>query len=583
MLFRSAVNIYGAGVPSVITATASTKPIAPSNLAATYAADRVTLTWGTAVSDGGSPIVGYRIRFGSGANVNPTTVLADIVDPTLRSYTVTGLTAGTAYTFVVDSVNMDGANYRYSDYGAQISVTPTATPSAVTALTTNTSNTVTITNPDGTTGTGTYLTVTWGAPNAPGDAATIVYRVEISSDGGTTWTTLSSATTSTEHRWAPTPALAGTQVQFRVTPSNIAGSGVATVVAATVPLQSIAGPPARPTAPTLLSATRGDASVTLTWAPPLATGGLPVTSYRVEYSTSATSGYTVSSNNATSPFTVNGLTNNTNYFFRVTAVSAAGNGTSSIIGTTPNGSANAPGSFTYIAVANAQSTLSWTAPTTSTSGASIPAINGYRVEQSTNDGATWTLLSASTSGSVTTMTVTAPASGTTIRYRVAALTAGGQGDWAYASASGSTNLAGVQALRATVSGAIVTLAWDVPVAGTITGYKIERCAYSGATCGAYSVLAANQSSSTLTYTDSTASYALVYGYRVTALSATNLASVLPVATVDLPAAPATLSATASSESATITWTAPTQSPAPTVLGYRVEVCSSACEIGRAHV
>ncbi|NDD96778.1 MAG: hypothetical protein EBZ93_04670, partial [Actinobacteria bacterium] len=218
----TAVNIYGAGVPSLITATPSTKPIAPSNLSATFASDRVTLSWGVAVDDGGSPIVGYRIRFSSGANSNPTTVLADIVDPTQRSYTVTGLTAGTAYTFVVDSVNMDGATYRYSDYGAQISVTPTATPSAVTTLTTNTSNTVTITNPDGSTGTGTYLTVTWGAPNAPGDVATIVYRVELSADGGTTWTTLSSATTSTEHRWAPTPSLAGTQVQFRVTPSNVA-------------------------------------------------------------------------------------------------------------------------------------------------------------------------------------------------------------------------------------------------------------------------------------------------------------------------------------------------------------------------
>ncbi|MTA29075.1 MAG: hypothetical protein F2562_09505, partial [Actinobacteria bacterium] len=491
---------------------------------------------------------------------------------------MTGLTAGTAYTFVVDAVNMDGTSYRYSDYGAQISVTPTATPSAVTSLTTNVSNNVTISYPDGAsvgTGTGTYLTVSWGVPNAPGDAATISYRVEISGDGGITWSTLSSATTSTEHRWAPTPSLAGSQVLFRVTPSNVAGAGVASIVAATVPTQSIAGPPARPSPPTTLSATRGDTSVTLTWAPPLATGGLPVTSYRLEYSTTAASGYTVSSNNATSPFTVTGLTNNTQYYFRVTAISAAGTGTSSVVSATPNGPAAAPTALTYTAVAGAQSTLTWTAPTTSSNGGSLVAPNGYRVEQSTDDGANWTSLTASMGG-VTTLTVTPPANGTTIRYRVAALTAAGLGDWEYVSATGTSNLVGVQALRATVSGSNVTLNWDAPATSGATGYKVERCLYSSTTCGAYSVLAANQSTSTLSYTDATAVYQSVYGYRVTALSASNLASVLVVHVAGTPTAPATISSSGSSESATITWTAPSQSPAPTLLGYQVEICSSAC-------
>ena len=108
----------------------------------------------------------------------------------------------------------------------------------------------------------------------------------------------------------------------------------------TVPVQALGGPPNRPTAPTLVSATGGDGTVTLTWAPPQATGGLPVTGYKVEYATNSamTSGLVVdNANTATSPYTITGLTNSTQYYVRVTAISAAGEGTGSVISVVPNG------------------------------------------------------------------------------------------------------------------------------------------------------------------------------------------------------------------------------------------------------
>lgn len=204
----------------------------------------------------------------------------------------------------------------------------------------------------------------------------------------------------------------------------------------------------------------------------------------------------------------------------------------------PNGGAAAPGAFTYTATANAQSTLSWTAPTTSATGGAMASLNGYRLEQSTNDGASWTLLNVSSGGIISGIQVTPPAIGTTIRYRVAAVANGLLGDWAYVSATGTSTLAGVLALSATTTATTTTLSWGAPASSTpaVTGYKVERCLYTGTTCGAFTVLVASQAG--LTYTDNTPVFGSVYGYKVTALSSANLASILPVQIVGTPA-PAT--------------------------------------------
>ena len=456
----SAINTFGVGTPTTIAATPSTTPDSPTNMAvttnATGTSATATVTWSAPLTDGGLPLIGYRVRWCATANCNPTSVLSDSLSPTTFSYVVSGLTTGTTYNISVEAENANG----YSVNQTQIPVLPIGVPSAVSTLSTSTANTVTVTNPDGTTGTATYLTVSWADPNAT-SRIPVFYKVEISADGGLSWTTLTDETTSTEQRWAPNPALAGAQVQFRVTATNFAGSGPSATVVATVPLQSIAGPPSKPSAPTLLSATRGDQQVTLSWALPATTGGLPVTGYKVEYSsTSNSAGFTTINNNtATSPFVVTGLTNNITYWFRVSAVSAAGTGTTAITPAVVNGAPAAPGAFTYTATANAQSTLSWTAPTTSSTGGTMASLNGYRLEQSINGGTNWTLLTASSSSVGTGVAVTPPATGLTIRYRVAAIADGQLGDWAYVSATGNSTLAGVLALSAITTSSNVSLTW----------------------------------------------------------------------------------------------------------------------------
>lgn len=80
-----------------------TAPVAPGvvrNVAGSVTAGSVILTWDAPVSNGGSPILRYSITRTGGAGV-------ETIDATTTA-TMTGLTAGSAYTFTVAAVNAVG-------------------------------------------------------------------------------------------------------------------------------------------------------------------------------------------------------------------------------------------------------------------------------------------------------------------------------------------------------------------------------------------------------------------------------------------------------------------------------------------
>jgi len=92
-----------------------------------------------------------------------------------------------------------------------------------------------------------------------------------------------------------------------------------------------------PGAPTIGSATAGNAQATVAFTPPTANGGLPVTSY------TATCG-AFSAAGASSPLIVTGLTNGIAYSCVVTATNAVGTGPASAAASvTPIGPAIGPG------------------------------------------------------------------------------------------------------------------------------------------------------------------------------------------------------------------------------------------------
>ena len=61
-----------------------------------------------ASSDGGSPITGYGVDYSSDGGSTWTTAVAPSAAMTAKSYTVTGLTNGTAYVFRVGAANAVG-------------------------------------------------------------------------------------------------------------------------------------------------------------------------------------------------------------------------------------------------------------------------------------------------------------------------------------------------------------------------------------------------------------------------------------------------------------------------------------------
>ena len=86
----------------------ATKPDAPTNLAVTSGAGQADLTWTAPSTDGGSEITGYTVTGTGGVTCTTTTT----------SCNISGLTAGTAYTFTVTATNALGTSVASTSAGA---------------------------------------------------------------------------------------------------------------------------------------------------------------------------------------------------------------------------------------------------------------------------------------------------------------------------------------------------------------------------------------------------------------------------------------------------------------------------------
>jgi predicted phage tail protein len=271
---------------------------------------------------------------------------------------------------------------------------------------------------------------------------------------------------------------------------NVICSGTSTEVSAT--------PATTPASPTGLTVVPGHSQAALSWTAPAANGGSAVTGYRVYDANTAdfTDGTPATTATGTSA-TVIGLTNGTTYYFKVTAVNAAGEGL-------PSGEASAslaantvPGSPTGLtAIASgSQVTLSWTAPA-SDGGATI---TGYVIDKGTSPGREAGTAVNGSPVETTSYPVTGLTKGITYYFKVAAVNAVGQGppsgevSVALPSATGSGSasssasataspFAAPTGLTATAGNARVRLSWTAPApdGGTpVTGYKIYRATAPG--------------------------------------------------------------------------------------------------------
>lgn len=130
---------------SPVSATAPGPPAAPTNLtgqSSTTVPGQVSLSWTAPTTTGAGGITGYTVRLADGTLVQNLT-------GTATTYTVSNLTPGVAYTFVVTARNaLADAEGSESAYSNQVLVTPIGEPAAptnvVASVSTTTSNRIVV-------------------------------------------------------------------------------------------------------------------------------------------------------------------------------------------------------------------------------------------------------------------------------------------------------------------------------------------------------------------------------------------------------------------------------------------------------
>ncbi len=479
-------------------------PAAPTGLTATAGNASVSLTW--AASAGASSYSVYR---GTAAGSESTTPIATGVGTT--SYSNTGLTNGTAYYYRVAAVNSGGTSGMSNEASATPEPSAPAAPAGLTATAGNAS-----------------VSLTWAT--SAGASSYSVYRGTAS--GGESTTPIAAGPTSTAY--TDTGLTNGTTYYYRVAAVNSGGtSGMSNEASATPE-------PSAPAAPAGLTATAGNASVSLAWATSAGASSYSVyrgTASGGESTTPIAAGLT------STAYTDTGITNGTTYYYRVAAVNGGGtSGMSNEASATPEPSAPAAPTGLTATAGNASVSLTWAA------SAGTGSYSVYRGTAAGGESAT-PIEAGLTS---TAYTDAGLANGTTYYYKVAAVNGGG-------TSAMSNEVSGMPrpavpptpaGLTATPGSASVTLNWSASAGAT--SYNVYRATYPGTESAI--PFAANVPYTS--YTDSTASSGSTYYYEVAAVNSSGTSGISNEASATLvPAAPAGLTATATNASVSLSWAA----------------------------
>ena len=539
----SAINSVGTGAASNVdnATTATTVPGAPTSLTATASGTTaINLSWTAPADDGGASITGYRIDVSPNGTSSWTDLVANT--GTTTTYSHTGLSAGTTRHYRVSAINSAGTGAASNVDNA---TTATTVPGAPTSLTATASGTSTI-------------DLTWNAPSDDGGASISGYKIEVSSNGGTSWSNREANTNNTTTTYAHTGLSAGTTRHYRVSAINSVGTGTAS---STANATTDDAAPTEPGAPTGLTATAsGTSTIDLTWNAPSDDGDASITGYKIEVSpngsSSSWSDLVANTNSTTTTYSHTGLSAGTTRHYRVSAINSVGTGAASNVdnATTATTVPGAPTSLTATASGTTTINLSWTAPADN-GGASI---TGYRIDVSPNGTSSWTDLVANTGTTTTTYSHTGLSAGTTRHYRVSAINSAGTGAASNVdNATTATTVPGAPtSLTATASGTTtIDLTWNAPSddgGASISGYKIEVSSNGGTS---WSNREANTNSTSTTYAHTGLSAGTTRHYRVSAINSvgTGTASSTANATTDdaaptEPGAPTGLTATASGTS-----------------------------------
>ena len=434
------------------------------------------------------------------------------------------------------------------------------------------------------------IELNWRAPLDSGSSAIIGYWIEVSTDGGVTWSSRSTGSTTTRYR--DTGLAPNTTRHYRVSAINSYDTGaLSNVDSATT---EVPVPPV-PDAPTRLTARAGGTStIDLDWTAPSSVSAAPITGYRIEVSSTGNSRWTAleaDTDSRATDYTHTGLNPGTTRYYRVAAINTAGRGARSSVAsaTTDVTAPGAPSGLRAVPSGlggSGQLLLTWTRP--STNGGS--SISGYLIEMSPNGVSGWTIVVANTRSTATTYRHIGLAPGTTRFYRVAAINAQGAGAYSNV-ANGSTKAARPgqpRTLRArSVGPRSITITWEAPstkAGAAITGYGIRRRASNSSN---WNTIRTNTGSTATTFQDTNLEPATAYLYQVRAINSVGAGQWSLEAgrrtNADVPGAPTNLTARPDGTSRiNLSWTAPRNNGGAPVIGYRIEMSADGGANWRIH-
>lgn len=305
----SAVNRSGAGRFSNVdwATTAPDLPAAPTALEAmAEGTSRIDLSWTAPGETGGVPLIGYRIEVSENAG-RSWRVLVPTTRSTGTSYSHSGLPAGATRHYRVSAINQVGIG---QPSGTAAATTGSSVPGAPTALSAAANGT-------------SQIDLRWRAPDHDGGRRISGYRIEVSENGGTTWSDLVANTGNSNTGYSHTGLEPATTRHYRVSAINALGAGEPSNTATATTDATV------PDAPTGLVATAVDATqIDLSWTAPGYDGGAPIIGYRIEVSEDGAAWANLVANTGVTntTFLHIGLEPGSTRYYRVSAINSAGIG-----------------------------------------------------------------------------------------------------------------------------------------------------------------------------------------------------------------------------------------------------------------
>lgn len=277
---------------------------APTSLVVTRGNEQLNLTWVAPSTTNGGTIASYTVQYR--ASGGSWTTASSSIAAGATSYTITGLTNGTAFDVRVSASTAAGA-------GPEVTTAQTVTPANAP---TNTVAPII----SGLEAVGRSLSVTTGTWAANGNTITgYTYQWQASSNGTSDWANVS--TGGTASTYVPTSAESGKYLRVVVGATNDVGTTTIETAVTDAVRTGLAN------APTALTSTPGNARLELSWVAPDTLNGGAISDYEVQYSVAGANTWTtVNVGSATASITITGLTNATAYDLRVAGVTAAGSG-----------------------------------------------------------------------------------------------------------------------------------------------------------------------------------------------------------------------------------------------------------------